>query len=776
MQALVADNGFARDSRQQAGLMPDLNDDEPEIQQLATNLVNTHNVQATGGQRGSLACEWCGEIFTKRRTLTRHKIRGTKRCPSREHGSSIETCTFPGCNRTFARPDTRKRHEDEKHYGKKRPAPASHRMPLDPTAYTSTSVPGSSVVTRSNALDRSFELGHGYHGADARESTLLTTTLSSPENVESPITVETVIDPLQTTVAEPMTTKASSNHFRAAGSADDDAEVPSTMMSPFWTRMMKPDVFQPVLPGWQNLSPAPEIEENCNVGPNWADTYAYADGAEGDCPRSRFTERSGTARLSDWKKTLFRVSAKIVSESSFGGFPTQKRDLNPKVASETRASYIRDRPMELCTYPGCTQAFTRRDTRKRHEYQTHHGKKQLVPRLNGLPNDPRPQLGTSDLNPDVALGTRANHGFQPVVSPSCESRTRVTTANEPAHPAVASWLPSNGGSQDPETIVNGHLTATVEIPAPPGPPAEVCSDLLLWDELAFASWELDPVWTLPSGIDPVHDFASCWDSGGPLEGPRAQPSTIDPTLNAASESDGSRGSESWEIQDWGAEGNRPVPPTGASRLSNNTESLDSEAMAKIYLATAVEVPVLADPLTGVCDDWLLWDKLASPSWMLESDWSLPVNPDIVPPFKSTSWPNSIATREDSSLSSLSDTDRKKNRPCSLESSVVARGKEYATSACYEPVSEDEDICSTVDQLFVADREPTTNVRPSIAVPGAADQCRCRPGLAGSTKSQSRPQSPPARVSPAVANISTDLSANCKARASKLPWLVRWALT
>ncbi|KAK4901272.1 hypothetical protein LTR27_001829 [Elasticomyces elasticus] len=257
MQVLGANNGFAREPPQHTEPMPDPDDNAPQSQQHETNLVNAYNVPATNIQHGRFICDWCSETFTERRTLTRHEAYGTKQCPRKRR-----------CTRIFARPDTRKRHEAEKHYGKKRPALAPHRMPPDPIAHTNTSGPGFSVATGSNAHYRSSELRDGYRGADSREPALLTTPLPRIcENVGRPL-FKMAIDPFQLTVAEPMTLKAPSNSFRAAGPADDDPEVPSTMMSPFWTRLIELDVFQPILPWWQNLSPAPQIEEHCDLGGN----------------------------------------------------------------------------------------------------------------------------------------------------------------------------------------------------------------------------------------------------------------------------------------------------------------------------------------------------------------------------------------------------------------------------------------------------------------------------------------------------------------------------
>ncbi|KAK5690268.1 hypothetical protein LTR97_012457 [Elasticomyces elasticus] len=118
MQAWSADFDFAREPLQHAQLTPDLDNEKPHSQQYETNVVNTYNVPATDIQHGSFTCEWCSKTFTERRTLTRHQTYGTKQCPSRRR----EWCTYPGCTRMFARPDTRKRHELERHEGKKRSA------------------------------------------------------------------------------------------------------------------------------------------------------------------------------------------------------------------------------------------------------------------------------------------------------------------------------------------------------------------------------------------------------------------------------------------------------------------------------------------------------------------------------------------------------------------------------------------------------------------------------------------------------------------------------
>ncbi|KAK5722717.1 hypothetical protein LTR15_005949 [Elasticomyces elasticus] len=243
-------------------------------------------------------------------------------------------------------------------------------------------------------------------------------------------------------------------------------------------------------------------------------------------------------------------------------------------------------------------SFPRLDGRKRHEAEKHRGKKRSAGGMKKLA-----RLFTA-------------HPSIPSPGPSA-----VTETN--ARPAVASRLPNNGDPQGSENIVSGHPATTVEVPRSPGSPAEARVGSL-WAEVASPSWMLDPVWGLPltSGIGPVHAYSSCWNLDGTPDALTVQPSAFNPSLDIASEIRTSSGSELWGAQDRSAEGNRPVSPTESARLSNNVET-----MARVHLPTAVESPVSADLVADVSDDWLLGGYLASPSQMIEWDWSLPVSPD-----------------------------------------------------------------------------------------------------------------------------------------------------
>ncbi|KAK5678151.1 hypothetical protein LTS10_009321 [Elasticomyces elasticus] len=514
---------------------------------------------------------------------------------------------------------------------------------------------------------------------------------------------------------------------------------------------------------------------------------------------------------------------------------TERRTLTRHQTYGTKQCPSRRR--EWCTYAGCGRAFARPDTRKRHEAEKHYGKQRSASELERVPGGPKAQPSALHSILDVPPEINASQASVLAVAPSKRTKPGATTANEPARPVVTFRRSNHRDLQDFETMVNGRSDPTVEVPLPPDPPADVCSDGLMWAEIASPSRMLDPGRTLSvaSGIDPGHVCSSlCWGPGGTLEVPTIQPTN----LNA------SRGSESWGVQDRDAEDNDSIPLTEPPRASNIVESLDSSAVVRSDLPLVVEAPASADPLPEVFQEWALWDDFACPSWRLPLDsdpfydFSSMLNSDSPPtpigvwgPFKQQSGlpdlekitdlgssppsgllvpglelpmesrvptvsqflstshvgmsPMSLARPDSHSplWSSPTPSPRPQPRghtrtsgPISLHPAVVGKRIRDAVHPRYESVRREE-MCETFDQLSLAHREAPASICTNTADPGAVDQPGSRSRLAASTKLRSAPRSPSGEVPSTGATGSRDDSAIGKeqTRASKFrsTFLVRW---